>query len=270
MNEIDKIENQRKKDEAIIKLRKTEQKLQKANEQIAVQKANEALEDEAYVCEQNNNSRKPWRSRDFGLLFLWEAIFIIAGLFGIYLLWNNGLFDILSTLGMPVPAWGAGLFKLWGYVFFAGMIGSASYAICCVYNHIVSPRGNSFTSVDDQDIEEEAELIAKSGNGVYTKAEGYNGYKTRKEQRRFCAESRTYWILRPLLGGVGGIFSYILFFLLSSAFLSGVNTVSSPSTKVYVGVAFISGMCFGDFVKFVGEKSRQIFRTTSKDVVIKK
>lgn len=259
-NEIDATDEE-------ITLIKKKQELQKEKEALEVQEANKQLEDLAYVCEQKHGRKYlcPCPIK-FALLTIWSALCIIFSLLCIYRLWDTSLFDLIGLYSSPVPDWGISTFKLWGYVFFSGVAGGAVYTICAIYSHIVSPRGNAFTGSEDQSDIQEAKTIKQSSSNIYSEEELQDGRKIRKEQRRFCATSRAYWIFRPLLGGVGGIFACIIIFstFLSAFLKSSDGTTAVPNTEAYIGVAFIAGLSFGDFVRFCSKKFGELFTTASK------
>lgn len=249
---------------------------------IDIQQKNDLLQDQASVCAQRckfsdngchihccNNLVK------YTLLLIWQALCIILGVLAIYMVWNGSFLNLLEYWGLPAPEGKELTFTLFGYAFFAGWVGSATYAVCAAYNHIVSPRGNAFTSQDDQSEEKDLGQVASS-TGVYSKEEEKLNNRLRKEQRRFCGENIPYWIFRPLLGGIGGVFGCLLIGFINSS-LNALTTTTTISTadgdcsktvlnaKGYIGIAFVSGMFVGDFVKAVGKLSKKFFGLEAKE-----
>ncbi len=253
---------------------------------IDIQQKNNLLQDQAYVCSQSCNPHDNGfhihccnNLVKYVLLVTWQALCIILGILAIYTLWNGNFLNILDYWGLPAPEGKEQTLILFGYAFFAGWVGSATYAVCAAFNHIVSPRGNAFTSQDDQSEEKDLKQVAIS-TGVYSEKEENLNNRLRKEQRRFCGENIPYWICRPLLGGIGGIFGCLLiqFFdsslrILTTSTTTGfvtdttncTTTTTVVNAKGYAGIAFISGMFVGDFVKAVGKLSKKLFGLEAKD-----
>lgn len=242
-----------------------------------IAKANNALEEQCYTCEQkyalldDNCCNKKWFlfwcPLKTLLLMTWEVLWAIIGIFCLVAVWNGDIVNLLQTIGLTMPPDKLDTFKIPAYCFISGLIGGATYAICAIYNHITNPAGTSFTYADDQGDKKEKNAISKEACGLYSKEQQEFLRAIRKEQRRFSDEAYPYWMTRPLLGALGGFFVFTFISLFNLSTLKDAN-ISDSNPYSCAGLAFITGVCFANFLKYVIEKSKKIFdpnKTNSVD-----
>lgn len=241
-----------------------------AEEDIHLRRVEHLLEDEAFTCKQRceqypkGSKERFWCGVEcqsgFALMFLWQALCMLIGLAGIYLTWNGSLAQFLQPGWLHALPGSETTFRIISFTFFAGFIGGAAYSFCALYMHIVFPKGNAFTASDDQSSAKDRADESKEREQNNYSASQNRRFLIRREQRRFSGESRTYWAFRPLLSGVGGVFSYLLFDLLTAIYTSNAGATAAPNIRAFVGTAFISGAFFGDFLKFLARKSKDLFK----------
>jgi hypothetical protein len=190
-------------------------------------------------------------------LFLWQALCVAISLYILFITWNGRLIDVLYNNGMYIPA--IQTFKTAMYVFLGGMIGSALYVSYRIYSHVVYPDNDVLTG----DLTEKKD---KSNNKM-TPAEirKEEAEQRAEEGRRFNSRTILYWYLRPLMGGVAGLVSLTFIGIIVSPF-SSVGCSSGyhfghTVSFAFFGMAFISGFCFGDFVKFLQARARIMLKT---------
>ncbi|MGD8373652.1 MAG: hypothetical protein PVI21_02225 [Candidatus Woesebacteria bacterium] len=263
-------------EKAITETCKEQAKLYKEDE-IKITKANNALEEECYTCIQKHALQKGssfnkrwflfWCPLKPLLLTTWEVLWVIIGIFCLVAVWNGAIIDLLQIIGLTIPPDRMDTFKIPAYCVISGLIGGATYGVCAIYNHITNPAGTSFTYADDQGDEKEKGAIRKEACNIYPREQQEYLRSIRKEQRRFSDESYPYWMTRPLLGAIGGFFIFTFVSLFNLTTLESAN-IEDSNPYSCSGLAFLTGICFANFLKYIVDKSKRIFdpnKTNSVD-----
>ncbi len=152
------------------------------------------------------------------LVLIWLMFVILASIGLLFGLWNGNIFSFISIRNPDS-------FKVIGYSFLAGVLGSTVYACRGFYQSIAEP---------------EASLKTFDFKWVF------------------------WYILRPLLGGIFGFVIYAFARAELTAFGLTMQS-SGHNNLMFFALSFLAGFCFHDFAEYLTSKARGLFQKQGDD-----